>query len=114
MAWTSPADRWSAGLGGLPLTPQTWDDLKSAWHVGQIIEGRVDRYMAFGAFVEIEAPFLGLIENPNFSSDQVRDDRTTPEVGALVQAMIVQFDDRNHQVRLSLRPEDLRSAGPTR
>ncbi|MGH9225992.1 MAG: S1 RNA-binding domain-containing protein [Acidimicrobiales bacterium] len=75
------------------------------------MRGRIDRYVAFGAFVDLDRQFLGLIENPNFSSDRRRDDQLAPEVGSDVQAVVLQFDDRNRQVRLSIRPEDVAAAG---
>lgn len=83
-----------------------WEALKQEWRVGLVVSGRIDRYVAFGAFVDLRRPFLGLIENLNFSSDGRRDDRLVPPVGSLVEAVVVELDDRNRQVRLSLRPED--------
>lgn len=101
-------DEHDSEAPGTSVPDHEWETLKETLRVGDPVRGRIARHVAFGAFVDLGHPFDGLIENPNFSSDRVRNESRQPAVGSIVDAVVVQLDDRNHQVRLSIRPEDVR------
>jgi ribosomal protein S1 len=87
---------------------EEWAKLKTELHVGQVIEGKVLAHWPFGIFVDLNKPFVGLVEIVNFRE---RGERMTPneypELGAPIKAVILQFSDSNFQVKLSVRPGDL-------
>jgi ribosomal protein S1 len=90
---------------------EEWAHLKSDVHIGDILHGKVLAHWPFGIFVDIGRPFVGLIEIVNLRERGQRITPTEfPPLGAGIRAVVVDFTDHNHQVRLSMRPSDLYNA----
>ncbi len=88
-----------------------WAKLKSDLHAGQVVEGKILAHWPFGVFVDLSRPFVGLIEIVNFREHGQRmTPQEFPDLGASIQAVIVQFCDSNYQVKLSARPSDVKKA----
>ena len=88
-----------------------WAKLKTELKIGQIIEGKVLAHWPFGIFVDIGRPFVGLVEIVNFKERGERMSPTEyPALGSAIKCVVMQFADHNFQVRLSVRPSDLKAA----
>jgi ribosomal protein S1 len=90
---------------------QEWDELKMGLAIGSIVEGNVIEHWPFGVFVEMDGPFVGLIEIPYFrEKGQPMSPQEYPEIGAPIRAVVRGFVDRNRQIMLNARPSELRKA----
>ncbi len=96
-------------------TEQAWADVKSQLAVGQIVEGRVMAHWQFGIFVSFDHQFIGLVEIPYFKEKGERmTAKEYPDIGEPIRAVVVGFNDRNHQIALSARPSDLAKVKPAK
>jgi len=93
-------------------TPSQWNDAKERYRVGALVRGRVVRVEAFGVFVDLDCPAIGLLlvthfeDGPRgFNIDEY------PPVGASIDAVVVHHEESNMQIRLSSRASDMSAAG---
>jgi ribosomal protein S1 len=73
------------------MHPSNWADFQARHRVGDVVQGRVDKVVSFGAFVEVDG-FHGLLVDP-----------VSPAVGTVVSARILGIDPE--QTRFSLSTE---------
>jgi predicted RNA-binding protein with RPS1 domain len=86
----------------------TWDELKIQVKQGDIIEGSIIRHEPYGVFVDIDCPFEGLIEIPEFRENGIMmTQQEYPHIGERVKAVVLGFKDMGSQVKLSVRPSRL-------
>jgi len=80
-----------------------WKDIKS----GLRVKGEVVRLEKFGAFIDIGAVRPGLVHVSEMSSGYVSDPSEVVKVGDQVEVVILDFDQKKRQVRLSMKIEDV-------
>ncbi|MBW9212138.1 MULTISPECIES: CvfD/Ygs/GSP13 family RNA-binding post-transcriptional regulator [Terrabacteria group] len=73
------------------------------YKVGQVVEGKVTGLQPYGAFVSIDKNISGLIHISEISDGFVKDIHSYVEVGQLIKAKIIDLDEKNSQVKLSLK-----------
>ena len=73
------------------------------YHVGQIVEGQITGIKPYGAFVNIDANTSGLIHISELSDGFVRDVELFVKLGEKVKLKVLEIDQENHQLRLSLK-----------
>ncbi len=73
------------------------------YQTGQIVEGKVTGIQPYGAFVMLDDHTSGLIHISEISDGFVRDIEQFVTVGEIVRVKIIDFDEKNHQARLSLK-----------
>lgn len=76
---------------------------KLKYQIGQIVEGKVTGIQPYGAFVSLDDTTSGLIHISEISDGYVRDIHQFAKEGDLVRVKIIDFDQQNHQARLSLK-----------
>ncbi len=79
-----------------------WKDIKP----GMKVTGEVVRLEKFGAFIEIGAVRPGLVHVSEMSSGYVSDPSELVKVGDQVEVVILDFDRKKRQIRLSMKMED--------
>ncbi len=91
----------SLSLKNLLLDP--WSNIKDKYPVGNIVLGKVVRFASFGAFVELEPGVDGLIHVSHISTRRVEKPEDELQIGQMVKAKILQVDDENKKISLSIR-----------
>lgn len=82
-------------------TADAWERLKASIPVGQIISGKVIAEEPFGFFVDVEQPFLGLLEVVNIPQKSKSDTSHYPHVGDTIEAVVIHYRETNRQICLS-------------
>ena len=73
------------------------------YKVGSSVEGTVTGIENYGIFVSIDKDYSGLIHISEISADFVRDVNDYVKVGEKVNSKIIEIDDANNQLKLSLK-----------
>lgn len=73
------------------------------YKIGQIVEGKVTGIQPYGAFVSLDHVTTGLIHISEISDGFVKDISRFVTVGETVKVKIIDFDQKSHQARLSLK-----------
>lgn len=79
-----------------------WKDIKP----GMRVSGEVVRLEKFGAFIEIGAVRPGLVHVSEMSSGYVSDPSEVVNVGDQVEVVVLDFDRKKRQIRLSMKIEE--------
>lgn len=95
-------DRISLGLK--QLTPDPWTLVEGKYNVGDTVEGRVTKLMAFGAFVALEQGVEGLIPISEMSwTHRVVHPKDLLSVGDAVRVVVLAADTQKRKISLSLK-----------
>lgn len=92
--------------------PEPWATVPERYHVGQIVQARVKKLAAFGAFVEIEPGVEGLIHISELSDQRIAHPKSVVHEGEPLAAKILRIEPERHRLGLSLRQaqEELEAA----
>ena len=83
--------------------PEPWETVHERYLEGQIVEGKVTRLVAFGAFVKIEEWVEGLIHISELSNRQIKNAKECVYVGQNVSVMIIAIDQPKKRMSLSYK-----------
>lgn len=85
------------------------------YHIGQTVHGRITGVQPYGAFVSLDDQTQGLIHISECKSGVVHDLKSELRVGKEVSVTILDIEQYNKKISLSLRQEDIpKSNGPTK
>ena len=90
-------------LGLKQLQDDPWTTAAAKFPVGQVRTGRVTRLADFGAFVELEPGFTGLLPFAESGIDRGMDMRKAFPIGSDVEVAILEVDPEARRIRLSKR-----------
>ncbi len=85
----------------------SWHILPSMLPVGRLVIGRVTHHAPFGVFVDINLPFVGLIQVTDFRDQGRMSPLEYPCIGAFVEAVVLGFAQGNRQIWLGVKPSQL-------
>ncbi|MCL2593489.1 MAG: bifunctional 4-hydroxy-3-methylbut-2-enyl diphosphate reductase/30S ribosomal protein S1 [Defluviitaleaceae bacterium] len=88
------------------VTNNPWDTVHQRYFVGDEVMGRVVRFAAFGAFVELEQGVDGLIHISQISHKRVSKPDEALTIGEVVKVRIVDVDIENEKISLSKKALD--------
>ncbi len=80
-----------------------WQGAAEYYKVDDLVAGTVVRLMDFGAFVEVEAGIEGLVHLSEISSERIRKPSDKLKEGDRVQAIILNIDEKNKKLSLSMK-----------
>jgi len=107
--------RISLGLKQAESDP--WANIDELYKVGDIVNGKVSKITAFGAFVELSNKIDGLIHISQLSRDRVEKVKDVLKIGDEVEARVIKVDSDERRIGLSIKavsenftPEDLKAA----
>ncbi|HVI41733.1 MAG TPA: S1 RNA-binding domain-containing protein, partial [Anaerovoracaceae bacterium] len=80
-----------------------WQGAAEYYKVDDLVEGTVVRLADFGAFVEVEDGMQGLVHLSEISSERIRKPSDKLKVGDRVQAIILNIDEINKKLSLSIK-----------
>jgi small subunit ribosomal protein S1 len=91
-------------LGMKQAQPDPWVELSQKYPVGSQVTGKVRNLTDFGAFVEIEEGFDGLIHVSDISwTGKIKDPSEALKKGDTVQAKVLKIDAANRRVSLGIK-----------
>jgi small subunit ribosomal protein S1 len=91
-------------LGLKQAVPDPWKELAEKYPVGTIVSGRVRNLTDFGAFVEIEEGFDGLIHVSDISwAGRMKNPAQAFKKGETVTAKVLKIDAANRRVSLGVK-----------
>jgi small subunit ribosomal protein S1 len=96
-------DRDRISLSIKRLQPDPWAESIKKYQVGQIVKGKVNKVMPFGAFVELDPEIYGLVHSVELSNDEVKDPSDIIKVGDEKEFKIISIEPQDHRLGLSLR-----------
>jgi len=91
-------------LGLKQATPDPWTQLAEKYPIGTVVTGKVRNLTEFGAFIEIEEGFDGLIHVSDISwSGRVKNPAESFKKGDTVTAKVLKVDRDNRRVSLGVK-----------
>jgi len=85
------------------LQPDPWDDIIQKYKVGQIVKGKVQKIVSYGAFVRIDDEVNGLIHISELSNGLVTDPSKFVEEGKEYDLEIISISKSERHLGLSLK-----------
>ncbi len=83
--------------------PDPWKTAAEKYHRQDVVSGKVQRIVDFGAFVEIEPGLEGLIHISELSDRRVRSAGDVVKVGESVEVRILEIDPEKRRISLSIK-----------
>ena len=90
-------------LGYKTQEMDTWYQFTHKFNVGDIVPAKIVSIMPFGAFAEVYEDVDGLIHISRISSQRINSPAEVLSVGQVVDVKIVEIDDENRKLALSIR-----------
>ncbi len=87
-----------------------WSSVANRYEIGQIIDGKVVRMAAFGAFVEIEEGVDGLIHVSQIAHKHVAKPEDELSIGQIITVKVMDIDPENNRISLSKKETEPVSA----
>jgi 4-hydroxy-3-methylbut-2-enyl diphosphate reductase len=85
------------------LVEDPWANVEVKYPVDSIVQGKVVRFAAFGAFVELEPGVDGLVHISQISNKRIANPGEVLQVGQLVKAKIVDVNKDSKKIGLSIK-----------
>ncbi|SEA09452.1 SSU ribosomal protein S1P [Desulfuromusa kysingii] len=98
-------ERFSLGLKQLSLDP--WESVPTRYARGTIVKGKVTSITDFGIFIELEEGIEGLIHVSELSKEKIDSPKDFTEVGAELEAGVLQVDTVDRKIALSIKNLDV-------
>jgi len=96
-------DRQRISLGLKQTQADPWEQIVSEHNVGDVVEGRVTKIVAFGAFVEIYAGIEGLVHISELANRHVERPDEVVSVGQVVPVKVIEIDSDRRRLSLSIK-----------
>ncbi len=90
-------------LGYKTQEMDTWYQFTQKFNVGDIVPAKIVSIMPFGAFAEVYEDVDGLIHISRISTQRINSPAEVLSVGQVVDVKIVEIDDENRKLALSIR-----------
>jgi len=90
-------------LGIKQLQPDPWSIAPDKYRAGIKVTGKVTSLTDFGVFVELEEGIEGLIHVSELSTEKVPTAKTFAEVGASLEAVVLNCDPKERRISLSIK-----------
>jgi 4-hydroxy-3-methylbut-2-enyl diphosphate reductase len=100
-------DKNKISLSLKDINANPWNNVAERYPVGSIIEGKVVRLAAFGAFVNLEDGLDGLVHISQIADKHVAKPEDELTVGDIIRVKVTDIDEHNHKVSLSKREADI-------
>ncbi len=107
-------DRQRISLGLKQTQEDPWRKIVARHKVGDVVEGRVTKIVAFGAFVEIYEGIEGLVHISELANRHVERPDEVVSVGQQVNVKIIEVDSERRRLSLSIKRVDGDNVRPMR
>ncbi|WP_438314239.1 S1 RNA-binding domain-containing protein [Candidatus Caldatribacterium sp. SIUC1] len=85
------------------LLPDPWEIIKTRYPLGSIHEGKVVRLVDFGAFVELEEGWDGLVHISEIAEERISSPQEVLKEGDIVKVKVIKLDDAERKIGLSIK-----------
>jgi len=85
------------------LMKDPWEQIAEKYPIGSVVNGTINRFSQFGAFVQLEDDINGLIHLSEISDKKIEDPKEVLAIGDQVKATVINIDRDEHRIGLSLR-----------
>ena len=107
-------DRQRISLGLKQTQEDPWQKIVAQHRVGDVVDGRVTKIVAFGAFVEIYAGIEGLVHISELANRHVERPDEVVAVNQQVRVKIIEIDSERRRLSLSIKRVDGDNVRPVR
>lgn len=83
--------------------PNPWNNIEEKYHVGDVVKVKVVKLINFGAFVELEEAVEGLVHISQIAERKIIRPEEELKVNQHVNAKIIQIDEENKKIELSIK-----------
>lgn len=90
-------------LGLKQIQPKPWDIFMQNKKVGDVITGKIVKILNYGAFLKLEEGVEGLVHISQISTEHIKNPSEKLKVGDVVQAKIINIDEKEKKIGLSLK-----------
>jgi 4-hydroxy-3-methylbut-2-enyl diphosphate reductase len=90
-------------LGLRQILPDPWSEAEKAFHVGDVVTGKVTRLVPFGAFVQLASGIEGIIPNAELAHRRINKPEEVLSVGDEVTVKVINVRPDERRISLSLR-----------
>jgi small subunit ribosomal protein S1 len=99
-------ERQRISLGLKQTQEDPWQRVLDSYGPGEVLEGKVTKVVAFGAFVEIVPGVEGLVHISELAEHHVESPSEVVEPGAEVRVRILEIDEERRRISLSIKRVD--------
>jgi small subunit ribosomal protein S1 len=99
-------ERQRISLGLKQTQEDPWQRVLDSYSSGDVLEGKVTKVVAFGAFVEIVPGVEGLVHISELAEHHVETPSEVVEPGAQVRVRILEIDEERRRISLSIKRVD--------
>jgi small subunit ribosomal protein S1 len=99
-------ERQRISLGLKQTQEDPWQRVLDSYSPGDVLEGKVTKVVAFGAFVEIVPGVEGLVHISELADHHVETPSEVVEPGATVRVRILEIDEERRRISLSIKRVD--------
>jgi small subunit ribosomal protein S1 len=99
------------GLVLKKIEEDPWQGVSNSYKSDDLVEGVVVRLTDFGAFVEVESGIEGLVHLSEISAEHIRKPSDVLKVGDRVQVVVLNVDEKNKKLSLSVKEAEGRVTG---
>jgi small subunit ribosomal protein S1 len=85
------------------LLPDPWEIIKTRYPLGSVHEGKVVRLVDFGAFVELEEGWDGLVHISEIAEERISSPQEVLKEGDIVKVKVIKLDDAERKIGLSIK-----------
>lgn len=90
-------------LGYRKTEDNPWNNINEKYSVGDVITGKVVKFLPFGAFIEIETGLDGLVHISQISSVRINKVQDALKIGQVVEAKIIEINEESKKINLSIK-----------
>ena len=103
MVLTINQEKGRVGLGLKQMQPNPWIEIEKKYEVGTKVTGKITSILPYGALMEIEDGFEGLIHASQISWSEVVDISDKLTVGEVVEAVVLNVQKDEGKISLGMR-----------
>lgn len=100
-------DKGRVSLSIKQLQNDPWLEAVKKYQVGQVVEGKITKIMAFGVFVELDKDIQGLAHLMELSNDPIKQADEAVKEGEMRKFKIISIEPQEHRLGLSLKGVEL-------
>jgi len=96
-------DQQRISLGMKQMEEDPWADIEKLYKIGDLVNGKVTKITAFGAFIELSHKIDGLIHISQLSKDHIEKVKDVLALGDEIEARVIKIDQEERRIGLSIK-----------